>query len=261
MAYLRMRGGSGLGDTLYVRPIAEHYLKLGHTITVYTDYPLVFANTEVHVERFQRLRTEVIAHYVGGKGNPTTNQWQDVCMSARVPSNLPFRISWKVRNPSLIKWVTKLADGKPIVIVHGGRIPMGRRDGFGRELLPAKGAFDTVLANLKDCFLVRVGTNEDQVYELRHHLLMNGSSTVSDLLDLASVCSGVVCQCSFAIPLAEVFDKPVLAIWASAGLQSSTAFIRQITPQKVFSSKKSQFVVDTSPAGALRDAANALRFV
>lgn len=255
---MRIRGGAGLGDAIYIRPIAEHFVRAGEKVTVCSGYPDVFLGSGAAVEPFDRFNIQVLAHYVGGKRDTTTNQWQDICRSAGV--SVPLRFDWQVRNPQLLEAIKADAGGRSLVLVHGGRTPMGRTDGFGKELLPQKSAFDAALGAVGDsCFLVRVGKGAD-LYPLDVDVDLNGSTSVSDLLDIASICDGVIGQCSFAIPLAEVFDKPLLVVWAAHGMQSNMhPYICQITPQKVLSKPTSSFVVDDWTVDAIQEAARTFR--
>ena len=80
----RIRGGSGLGDAIYLRPIVEHFVAAGETVQVLSNYPEVFVGTQATALPFGRDHIDVMAHYVMGKGDPSTNQWQDICKSAGV---------------------------------------------------------------------------------------------------------------------------------------------------------------------------------
>lgn len=256
---MRIRGGSGLGDAIYVRPVVEHFVSAGERVTVCSDFADVFIGTSAEVKAFDRFNIDVLAHYTAGKRDPSTNQWQDVCHSAGI-DEIALRFDWRVRSSALIDGLRADAAGRQLILVHGGRTPMGRTDGFGRELLPQREAFAAVLGALgDDCFLVRVGKGED-LYQLDVDVDLNGSTSVSDLLDIGSVCDGVVGQCSFAIPLAEVFDRPLLVVWAAHGMQHNMhPYIRQITPQKVLSKPTSSFVVDDWPVEKMQEAARAFR--
>lgn len=250
----RVRGGRGLGDALYVRAIVDHLAREGAKLSILSDYPQVFIGAKAHsVRPFERIRVDVTAHYVGGKKNPATTQWQDVCESVGVDA--PLRVDWKPQSKELARSIRERAHGRPVILVHGGRRPMDRRDGFGIELMPSKTIFDLVLDELSDCFLVQIGRAE-KLYELKCSLDLNGSTSVADLLDIALLaCDGVVAQCSFAIPLAEVFDRPLLAVWGSNYQFSREPFIRQTSPKKVLSGKKDCYVMDNWDAALIREAA------
>lgn len=249
-----IRGGRGLGDALYVRPIAELFVKRKERVIVYSDYHEVFIGAGVEVLPFVRMTATTIAHYVSRKGVDGTTQWQDVCLSAGVSTDLPLRFGWKIRNSNLVDDLRQKSRGRPIIMVHGGRKPMNRNDGFGIEMLPDQRAFQLVLGELEDCFLVQVGKME-QLYPLSTELSLLGKTTVSDLLDIASACDGVVAQCSFAVPLAEVFAKPLLAIWSRKGLGSRERFISTVTPSKLLCAATDRWVLDNEEPEALRSAA------
>lgn len=255
MSSLRVRGGRGLGDAIYVRPIADALVRAGNRVTVLTDYPHVYLGSDVAVLPFQRVRVDVVAHYVGGKRNPTTTQWQDVCSTANIFT--PLSISWSVRNHTLLRGLRAQAGSRPLVLVHGGRRPMARTDGFGMELMPKAEAFEAVLSALREtCFLVQIGKAE-QLYPVRSHVNLNGSTSISDIMDLGRGCDAVVAQCSFAVPLAEAFGKPLLAVWGAGVYNSREPFVRSTTPHKVLSCPTDSFVLDDMELLSLRAASAA----
>ena len=251
----RIRGGSGLGDSLYVRAVADHFVRAGEEVIVRSNFPDVFTGAGVKVEPFSRDGCNVVAHYSARKAATETNQWQDVCISAGVPG-LALSFRWAVRNVSVARDIQAAAKGKPIVMINGGRWPMGRSDGYAREMLPKREAFASALAALGGCFTVEIGSGEE-LYPLVADLDMTNCTSVSDLIDIAAISSGMVGQCSFLIPLAEALDKPLLCVWASAGFRSETLFIRQCTPEKLLSKSSSRWVMDDWDDDRIKEAARA----
>ena len=225
---IRLRGGSGLGDALYLRPIVELLDREGRPVTVCSSYPEVFTGTNAKTELFNRTNITMTAHYPSGKNNPNTNQWQDILNSAQIGCDLAF--NWATVDQAKVDKVRWRADGRPIVLVIGGRQPMARHDGFGKELLPQKRAFDVVLEEMQDCFTIRIGQTPT-LYELDCRWDLTDKTSVPYLMDLAKECDAVIGQCSFAVPLAEGFDKPLLAVWAAAGMLASHDYLKKITPQ------------------------------
>jgi len=257
---IRVRGGAGIGDALYVRAAVEIMLRAGEQVTVCNDYPEVFLGLPVKVEPFRRMHIDRLAHYSTRKKCTETTQWADVCIAAEIPVE-PMRLTWECQNPTLIKEMRRFAAGKPLVLVHGGRTPMGRTDGFGAELLPRKRGFDLVLREFADCYTVRIGKGAS-LYSLDVSLDLTGCTTVTDLLDLAQACDGIVGQCSYAVPLAEGFDKPLMAVWSDKGMREGRSmYIRQITPHKILSKDTSMFVVDTWSDEQIRDEVRAFRIL
>lgn len=249
---IRIRVASGLGDSVYLRPIAEHFARRGERVIALSNYPQIFAGSPCEVEPFRRDRVDIAAHYVLRQANPGTTQWQDVCLVAGVTDPVPFAFAWERQNHGLIEGLRAKAAGRPIVLVHGGRTPMGRTDGFGRELLPRRDAFASVLDGMGGALLVEIGRDHAE-YDLPHDVDLFGATSVSDLLDLFQACDGVVCQCSFAVPMAEVFDRPLLAVWSTAGLAARETWTRGVRPDKVLSKESSGYVVDSLDAEFLRD--------
>jgi hypothetical protein len=252
----RIRGGRGFGDALYVRPITEFFVKAGNRVTVMSDYTDVFRDSGVTVEPFNRNRIDVTAHYTTGKHNPRTTQWQDVCRSAGVQT--PFSFTWNIRGRALLDRVLGEAKGKPIILVNGGREPMNRIDGFGRSLLPERCVFDNLLSCFGDCFTVRIGKGR-AIYPVKCDLDLSDATKVADVLDLAQIAAGVIGQCSFAIPLGEVFDKPVLVLWSYRIEKSPQPFIACMTPRKLLSKPSSAFVRDDAGVKGIEDAAAEFR--
>lgn len=251
-----MRGGSGLGDSIYLRPIVEHLLQRGDEVTVCTNYPGVFEGLSVEIEKFNRERINITAHYTIGKDDTRTNQWQDICRSAGI--EVPLRFEWRIRNYALVNNLLSAASGRPIVLVHGGREPMGRGDGFGMALLPEREAFVEVIETLWDCYCVEIG-NGEQVYALPHNRDMKNTTSITDLFDLAKIARGIIAQCSFCVPLAEALDKPLLCVWAWKGLRAQHMFLRQVTPDKVLSKPSSRAVWDNEGQEKLKGSARAFR--
>jgi hypothetical protein len=252
----RIRGGRGFGDALYVRPIAEFFVRNGQSVTVMSDYADVFIGSGAKVDPFNRDRINVTAHYTHGKHNPSTTQWQDVCRSAGVQT--PFCFTWNIRGRALIERVAAEAKGRPILLVNGGREPMNRIDGFGRALLPERKVFDYLLSRFADCLTVRIGKGR-AIYPIQCDMDLSDATSVADVLDLAQGAAGVIGQCSFAIPLGEVFDKPVLVLWSHAIEKSPQPFIACMTPVKLLSKPTSAFVRDDAGAKGIEDAAAVFR--
>jgi hypothetical protein len=98
---IRVRGGSGIGDALYVRVVAEHLVRSGKQVTAMSDYSDVFIGSGAAVEPFTRLRINVLAHYSARKPLLDTTQWEDVCDTAGV-GRIPLRFDWTVRNRDLV---------------------------------------------------------------------------------------------------------------------------------------------------------------
>lgn len=238
---IRIRSGAGLGDSLYLRPLAERLVR-EHEVIALSDYPDVFLGSAARVEPFTRSLPCIAAHYTHAMEQQDRTQYDDMVLTAGL-RDVPLHFAWGVRDPRLVAELRERAAGRPIVLVHGGCVAMQRKDGFSADMLPERGAFVDALAALHDCYRVGIGKAE-RLYDLPLDEDLHGKTAIADLLDIAWACDGILAQCSFCVPLAEVFDKPLLAVWAAKGLVSSNPYIRNVTPRKVLSKASSTFMLD-----------------
>jgi hypothetical protein len=250
---VKIRCGRGLGDSIYLRSIADHFAKEG-PVTVLSGYPDVFIGSGATVAPFTRAVPCVAVHYTH-RMDVAETQWQSVKKTARAPADLPLSFAWAVRNSDLVRSIRQSANGRPIIVVHGGRMPMQRGDGWASDMMPKREAFLAALEGLSDCYTVRVG-NDPNAYPLPVDCDMNGGTSVSDLIDIFHACDAVIAQCSFAVPLAEAFGKPLLAIWSAKGLVSREPHLRKVTPKKVLTERAgSRYVIDDQPDDEIESAA------
>lgn len=243
---VRIRAGSGLGDAIYLRCVAQALLATGRDLEVACAYHEVFHGLPVRMDNFSRERIDIIAHYTSRKQAPGTSQFQDMCIAAGLPPTVPLAIAWSLLNEELVRMVLAAAEGRRVVLVHGGRTPMGRTDGFGAELLPTAEAMAMALGLLpSNMFLVQVGKGP-QLYPLECHLDLRDKTSVKDLFDLMSISYGAVAQCSFIIPLAESLSKPLLVVWSTKGLAARDPFVSSVRPEKILHNKSSTslFTID-----------------
>ena len=251
-----VRGGSGLGDSVYLRVVAEYLVSIGKSVSVRTHYPEVFIGSGAATEPFSKENVDLIAHYHADRSNQRSTQWQDILRCAKLPDDLPLRFDWPIKNHALVKSLRIKAKGRPIIVVQGGRAAFGRVDGIGSDLVPRAAGFAATLDAMADCFRVRVGKGE-QHYALPVDLNLHDQTSVSDLIDIVSTCDGVVTQCGFPVPMAECFGVPVLAVWSARGLVSGQVVVRKITPAKILTAPTSRYLIDEWPAAQIRDAARA----
>jgi hypothetical protein len=236
---ISVRGGSGLGDAIYVQSVARYLIEQGYMAEVCSAWTDVFLplGQRVRVSKFRRDRIDRVAHYSSRRGVTNTTQWEDVCISAAIPTSTPLRLDWDSVNSKIVLRVLHAAAGRPLVLFGMPRAPFARTDGYGKELLPAKLAMQAVLSELSDAYVVQVGTG-NPLYDLNgFHLDLVNRTSVKELIDLAYVCSGVAGQPSYLIPLAESLDLNGLMIWSRRAEKSKHEPVRQITPHKIIHRK------------------------
>lgn len=258
---MRMRGGAGLGDAMYVRVVAEHFAKKGQQVVVATPYPDVFDGAGVETIPFTRSGIDVLAHYSEDRFRQETSQFLDMCLRARIREEVPLRFDWKPKNEQLLEHIRQKAAGRKVLLVNGGREPFGRTDGLGMELLPKQSAFCSVLSGLSDFLTVSIGDGKRQFYSLGAEVDLIGQTSVKDLLDLGRVCDGFVAQVGFCVPMAECFGKPFLGVWAAKGLYGpvSRPLLKTVTPKKILTKKTSLYVIDNWQPEQIKEGVDAFR--
>ena len=234
----------GIGDAIYLAAVVRHLVAGGQRLEVCTAWPEVFAAYAdfIRLSPFRRSPIDVLAHY-SRRRNWRTRQFEDVCIQAGIKEAVDLRLDWTVTDTALTQRL--LSDGRPIVCVQLPRSPMGRTDGVGLELLPDCRRLQEVIDRLdRRALLVQVGAGRPMFKFSGIDVDLRDETTVSQLIDVASVSSGMLGYVSFIVPLAEALLKPALLVWSKRGLRSSTGFVRQITPAKILERASSLHVVD-----------------
>lgn len=256
---ISIRGGSGLGDAIYLQSIARALIEMGETVEACSDWPDVFAplGDRVKVSPFRRHPVDHNAHYSMRRGVAGTSQFEDCCIQAGLGRNVEFRLGWQVRNASVLDRLSN-PHGLPVVVVSMPRAPFGRDDGFGVEFLPNCHRIQQAINMLRGRALtVQVGKGE-AAFEFRGiDLDLANETNVSDLLDVASLAAGFLGFCSYIVPMAEAQEKPGLFVWSRRGLQSRHLVVRQMTPEKILHRRSSAFVIDDCDEEAMRTAVDA----
>jgi hypothetical protein len=225
--HVTVRGGMGIGDALYVQSIARHWTETGQKVQVCSAWDEIFSQIPVKVTPFTRLGVDRVAHYTMRKAIGGTSQFRDCCISAGIKEGIDLRLDWKrTSEPEIPK-------GKPVVVVALPRSPMGRTDGFGAEVLPDCRVIQRLIDELHGtATIVQVGKGEPLFKFDRIDVDLSNRTSVSQMLDIASMADGFLGYCSFLIPLAESFNKPGIYVWSSK-IRKAQAFVRQMTPEKV----------------------------
>jgi hypothetical protein len=250
---ISIRGGSGLGDALYLQAVVRQLVKDGEQVEVCSDWREVFSQLPVKVSPFRRDRINRLAHYSAKKGLVGTTQFDDVCSTAGVKAEL--KLDWK---PTSKVGEQLKEDGRPIVCVQLPRNPMGRTDGFGAELLPDCKAIQTAIDALRwRALIVQVGAGKSLHNFTGIDVDLSNRTTVSELIDVAQAADAFVGYVSFIVPLAECLDKPALLVWSRRGLKAGD-YVRRITPQKILHKPSSKWVMDDDTNETIASAANAL---
>lgn len=255
---LAIRGGAGLGDSIYVQSVARYFSEKGHSVEVCSDWPDVFRPLAgVKVSPFRRDRIDHLAHYSRRRAAIGTDQFQDCCIEARIAEPVDFRLDWHPAKTDLVYRLRSV--GRPIIAVQMPRAPFGRKDGFGSEFLPdcrrIQQAIDAIGVR---AYFVQIGSGT-KLHEFHGiDLDLANRTSVSDVIDVGYAADAFLGFCSFIVPLAESLNKPALLIWSRRGLKSPHEVVRQMTPKKILHSHSSRYVVDDCSEQELIAAADAL---
>ena len=235
---ISVRGGAGLGDAIYVQSVARYWVGQGRKVEVCTHWSEVFSPIKDYC-RFSPFRRDNIssfAHYYSRRGVRGTTQWEDVCVTAGIPKTTELLLDWVPACHASLE-VIKRAGCRKIALVGMPRAPFDRKDRFGNELLPKPDGFRRVVDRVRqDMFTVMVGRGTSE-YDVDVDLNMVNLTSVTDLIDFASVADLLVGQPSYMIPLAESLDKKSLIVWSRRAHRSKHEVVRQITPEKIIHRK------------------------
>jgi hypothetical protein len=227
----------GLGDALHLRAIVIHLLETGKEVSVFTQWPDVFSDLDVAVQPAEEAvnRPDLFSAracfqcqlpYVRA-----LSQFRNACLQAGVFDAIELNIRWTVRNQTLLDKVKSKAAGKPILIYQPLKRVKNASDGL---LRPDRSALRKIVNDRSEFFRVRIGHPdyaEDD--EIERDLDLFGKTTVSDVIDLASICEMTVSEPSFVSVLAQCFDKRFVCLFSSLALQSAVKKVAGVTPQRI----------------------------
>lgn len=252
-----IRGGMGLGDAFYVQSVARHLIEQGEALRVHSAWPEVFKplGRMAQVVPFSR-NVQILAHYAPRKARTDTRQFEDCVIQAGLKPPVDLRIDWVAEDLGLLDSLK--AHGKPILCVQLPRAPMGRKDGFGAELLPDCRVIQTLIDRLKErALVVQIGSGVALHHFEGIDVDLTNRTSVSQLIDIASIADGFLGYVSFIVPMAESLSKPALLVWSRKGLKAGHPYIRQITPEKVLQKASSKALMDDASPKKVNEAADA----
>lgn len=240
-----IRCGRGLGDSIYLESVCRHLIeKNGEPLRVYSDWPDVFRplGDKAKVVPFGRTGIDILAHYATRKSAKGTTQFQDCCINAGIREPVELRLDWVANQSATVDRL--LSFGKPILCIGLPRSPMGRTDGFGKELLPRGEVTQKIIDRIHDRFTtVQVGAGTPLFKYRGIDVDLANRTTVAEMLDVCHAAAGFIGYVSFVLPVAESMRKPALMVWSRAGLNDRQEYVRQITPEKVIEHKQDTMVV------------------
>ncbi len=239
----KIRCGRGLGDALYLQSVARHLIEKGEYLDICSNWNDVFIplKGKCDISPFTREKIDIVAHYSQRKAYDT-KQFDDCCIQAGIKEKVDLRIDWEIQDKHFVR---KFKGDKSILLVLIYRLPMDRADGFAKELLPDFNVMQGIINQFKDTHKVILCGSGTSLMDYKGiDVDMSNGTSVSQLIDLASISSVMLGYCSFFVPLAESLNKNALFVWSNKGLKSKTDYIRRITPEKILYKNTSRFVID-----------------
>lgn len=249
---LTVRSGSGIGDNIYLHSIVRH-LAIQNPEKIYsvrTKYPDLFRCLpgNVKTEEFSKVACAVVAHYSNRKNIKQTDQYQDMLINAGLSIDLPMTTDWRIQNQSFIDHIVNEANGRPIILTQPIRLPMGRDDQFGLEIMPNASKYDHGLKMLKrelNAYVIMIGTSHARnIIPSSVDLDLLNKTRIHTIMDLGKIAFMTYGQCSQMIPLGEIYNNPVMVGWGHNVTRSKDVYVRTILPEKILHGEKSSYFYD-----------------
>jgi hypothetical protein len=233
-------------------------------LLIMSDFPDLFRDLPCHVVKHQKINhieyegskfpVSKIS-YCGRKYKDHTNQFQDVCIAADVPTDIPYKLEWTLKNQNIKDDINKLnTKNKPICLVTAPFKPFGRDDDWGKEMTVDFTCMDRLITEKKDDYFFIQTCKDDPIYKLKNiDFNLSKKTTVSDLIDIASLSSVLIGQVGHCLPLAECLDKPALIFFSANGLKCGNKFLEAITPTKtIYKKSMVKYVIDNWSEAKIR---------
>ena len=204
-----IKGASGFGDSIYTRVVVEWLVKhRPDDYLVLTKYPEVFTGLPVKLDDFFKpIEVDYRCTYVSLKSAKGT-QWQNILTTANLPF-FPFTSDLKQDIP--LKHTLVISPYDPMNGV--------------KTSLPMK----PLIQEFYDFI-----SNYSPVY------FINKKFPFLELVKLFNESKLIITQIGWAIALAEMLDKPLIAIFTKRALNNDNKFISTITPEKIVTKPTTQ---------------------
>ena len=249
-SFISLKGASGLGDSIYAYPICKYYAARYETVNIMSKYPVLFQGLKnvnvydhkkvnyINTPSGDKIPIDIRFTYCGKKYTAGTSQFQDSCESAGIKESINLSIPWKVKNIALIEYIKDVADGRPICMMAAPYEPFGREDQWGKLLrIDSRILYDIVESRPDVCF-VQIG-NKYTLHSIETaDIDIINETSVSDLMDIASICDIGLSQVGNLLPMCESQCKKTFIIYSRKAVESDNKFISAIVPEKVTHFKK-----------------------
>lgn len=248
---IKINAPRGLGDAIHVRAIVVHLLKRNETIEVITKWEDVFADLPIKVLPYSKwTEDEDLAHataclFCQVPFVKALSQFQNACLQAGIIETVPLDIAWKVKNRSLLNKI-RSSTAKPILIYQAPKIP---KNNEMRQWTPRIEAFQDFIEKHDDHYRILVGHKDFTIDNpnLPFELSLIGETSVTDVIDLATISDLIFCEPSYLGILAQAFNKNLVCMFSARAARSNLKRVRGVTPERIFHKKENATAIYDEP--------------
>jgi hypothetical protein len=233
---IKLAGPKGLGDTIYVRAVALHFLDRGDGVKVFTRWPDVFWDLPVkflppdELNKHPNTRHVAYTHLIPHEGS----QFQARCEAAEIYEPVKLELRWRAANADLLESVRQRAGGRKIFIYQ----PLKVCKTAEMEIMrPHYGAYRQIIADHSDCYRIKIG-HPPFVDDDRHlpcELDLLGKGFIRDTFDVCTMGDLFFGECCFVPVIAEALDKNFICMFSRRAASGARAWT--VTPQWQFHKK------------------------
>lgn len=240
---LILHGSLGLGDAIYMWPLVKHYTSIRNDVVVVTRYPELFCTLDcqtVAPENVLDCRCSARTKELD------TNVFEDTFITAGLSIRPPLEIKrfWDVRKYKTIK---------PVCIIRTPSFPV-QGDATSRCMVPHFHVYQKIINAYRDrVYFVSIGWPLNIGFKLDVDLDLTGIKDLREYLGAIDGGDIVISQPGHCVPIAEALNKPLLAIFANAGLRSEEKRYKYTTPSKILTRQKSRWIADIDPIEQILD--------
>lgn len=256
---MKLRGARGLGDAVYMYPIAKYLARNDKRVQIMTKYPVVYdvlTRNNQNIICIDRFAGEFDINCRYGDRYPiqSTNMWQDALITAGLIDKIdeiPFEFEYRWSDPF------KFPTSKKICLIKTPCFPHGKVDGSSVICLPDLKIWQRIINEFKDqCYFVMSGLPNGLEYKNYTGLDEDLShiDIIPRLMSLVDQSDIVLAPSSHFASFAEGLNKKVLMGFSQKALDCDISFYRWSTPTKVITKHKtSDAFIDSEPIKKILD--------
>lgn len=251
---VRLRGGGGVGDSIYVYPIANYFSKKNIDVEVLTDFPMFYRNIKNCKTRSRNIIPPGTVNCRYGERYPiqTTNIWEDTLITSGLQDkNIDLKINY-----DRTKYKFDFETDKKIVLIKSPTYSMKRQKPETERIIPNPKYFQTIINEFKDqCYFIKCGLVNGYKTTLNNFDLdLSGYNDLIKILALVDISDIVLCQSSFFVSMAEGLDGKLMIGFNRQGMDTKYKFFHYITPKKVICKKNTtNYFIDDEPLNNVLD--------